>query len=417
MIKRNKIVKLFLNSGCLAFDTVNYYLTDRLNPEDKKSVEKHISECEFCAEAIEGYRKTDIKEPLSKTVEQLNIEIDKNYHSAGKKVLSLNQKIIAYSSLAASILILAGLFLVLKNMKISPDKIVTEKILLKDNKDRQGKDQENYRERVTGFSSDSVAEQIEIIKAIPSKVKEIPITRRLPVEVPFEPVIEATVEPQSVAEIIIAEDDLGAEAVEYQNIEIAETQTEHGIELASPVASKRSADKSRMKYAKKADLQVGQKYEKESTHVILSENNAEPEYQMKLEETDSFKYMEGDHDLEMDFVPFEEKEAGEEEVFIIVEDMPQFIEGDQNAFRKWIQQNLRYPEIAAENGISGRVFVQFVVNTKGKVVDARVIRGVDPALDKEALRVVNSSPKWQPGKQRGKPVKVQFTFPVVFVLQ
>ena len=224
-------------------------------------------------------------------------------------------------------------------------------------------------------------------------------------------------EPQSVAEIIIAEDDLGAEAVEYQNIEIAETQTEHGIELASPVASKRSAGKSRMKYAKKADLQVGQKYEKESTHVILSENNAEPEYQMKLEETDSFKYMEGDHDLEMDFVPFEQKEAGEEEVFIIVEDMPQFMEGDQNAFRKWIQQNLRYPEIAAENGISGRVFVQFAVNTKGKVVDARVIRGVDPALDKEALRVVNSSPKWQPGKQRGKPVKVQFTFPVVFVLQ
>jgi protein TonB len=127
--------------------------------------------------------------------------------------------------------------------------------------------------------------------------------------------------------------------------------------------------------------------------------------------------MDMDQDLNMEFVPFEEEEAAEEEVFIIVEDMPKFQGGDQNAFRKWIQDNLRYPEIAAENGISGKVFVQFAVNSKGQVVDAKVIRGVDPALDKEALRVVTSSPRWEPGKQRGKPVKVQFTFPIVFVLQ
>jgi protein TonB len=127
--------------------------------------------------------------------------------------------------------------------------------------------------------------------------------------------------------------------------------------------------------------------------------------------------MDMDQDLEMEFMPFEEEEAGEEEVFIIVEDMPKFQGGDQNAFRRWIQDNLRYPEIAAENGISGKVFVQFAVNSKGQVVDAKVIRGVDPALDKEALRVVTSSPRWEPGKQRGKPVKVQFTFPIVFVLQ
>ncbi len=143
----------------------------------------------------------------------------------------------------------------------------------------------------------------------------------------------------------------------------------------------------------------------------IVEDDVELDDQLELDD------MEGDQDLVMDFMPFEEEEAGEEEVFIIVEDMPKFQGGDQNAFRTWIQQNLRYPEIAAENGISGRVFVQFAVNSKGQVVDAKVIRGVDPALDKEALRVVNSSPKWQPGKQRGKPVKVQFTFPIVFILQ
>jgi protein TonB len=138
---------------------------------------------------------------------------------------------------------------------------------------------------------------------------------------------------------------------------------------------------------------------------------------VEIEEIE-FESMEADEDMEMELVVFEEEEeVAEEEVFVIVEDMPKFKGGDMNEFRSWVFKNLRYPEIAQENGISGRVFVQFAVNSKGEVVDAVVVRGVDPALDKEALRVIKSSPKWQPGKQRGRPVKVQFTFPVVFVLQ
>ena len=127
---------------------------------------------------------------------------------------------------------------------------------------------------------------------------------------------------------------------------------------------------------------------------------------------------EADQDMEIDIVEFEEEEeVAEEEVFFIVEDMPSFQGKGQEGFRSWIAKNLRYPDIAAENGISGKVYVQFAVNSKGLVVDAVVVRGVDPALDKEASRVVMSSPKWAPGKQRGKAVKVQFTFPINFVLQ
>ena len=138
---------------------------------------------------------------------------------------------------------------------------------------------------------------------------------------------------------------------------------------------------------------------------------------VEIEEIE-FESMEADEDMEMDLVVFEEEEeAAEEEVFVIVEDMPKFKGGDMNSFRTWVAKNLRYPEIAAENGISGRVFVQFAVGSDGKVTDVVVVRGVDPALDKEAVRVIKSSPKWTAGKQRGRPVKVQFTFPVVFVLQ
>ena len=104
--------------------------------------------------------------------------------------------------------------------------------------------------------------------------------------------------------------------------------------------------------------------------------------------------------------------------FVIVEEMPLFNGGDpKTEFYKYINRHVIYPEIAAENGISGRVQVQFVVNSNGIIERAVVTRSVDPALDKEALRVILSSPKWTPGKQRGKAVNVLFTFPINFVLQ
>ncbi len=108
---------------------------------------------------------------------------------------------------------------------------------------------------------------------------------------------------------------------------------------------------------------------------------------------------------------------GESEIFFIVEDMPDFQGGGQDAFRKYIAENLRYPQAAAENGIEGRVFVQFTVMSDGTVENATIVRGIDPTLDREALRVVMSSPRWTPGRQRGQPVNVAFTFPINFVLQ
>jgi len=122
-------------------------------------------------------------------------------------------------------------------------------------------------------------------------------------------------------------------------------------------------------------------------------------------------------DFDMEIEEFGDEEDAEEEVFFIVEDMPEFQGGSQNNFRTYIQENLIYPEIAKENNISGKVFVQLVVNSKGDVIDVKVVRGVDDALDKEAIRVVKSSPKWTPGMQRGRPVNVQFIFPVNFTLQ
>ena len=106
----------------------------------------------------------------------------------------------------------------------------------------------------------------------------------------------------------------------------------------------------------------------------------------------------------------------EEEVFDMVEQAPQF-PGGPAELMAWLGKNIRYPVIAQENGIQGRVICQFVVGSDGSVRDVKVMRGVDPSLDKEAIRVIQSMPKWIPGRQNGKAVSVRYTLPVTFKLQ
>ena len=122
----------------------------------------------------------------------------------------------------------------------------------------------------------------------------------------------------------------------------------------------------------------------------------------------------------MDYIesaPAEETVEEEAIPFQLVEEKPSFKGGDANEFSKWVNSKLVYPEIAKENGVQGRVTLQFTVNPDGTVSNVKVLRGVDPSLDKEAVRVVSSSPKWKPGKQRDRAVKVTYTFPVIFQLR
>lgn len=105
-----------------------------------------------------------------------------------------------------------------------------------------------------------------------------------------------------------------------------------------------------------------------------------------------------------------------EEIFVVVEVQPEF-PGGNTAMMKFLSDNIKYPVIAQENGIQGRVITNFVVERDGSITDVQVVRGVDPSLDKEAVRVIQSMPRWKPGQQRGSAVRVRFTLPVVFRLQ
>lgn len=127
-------------------------------------------------------------------------------------------------------------------------------------------------------------------------------------------------------------------------------------------------------------------------------------------------------DLAVDIIDYAseiyEEDIEEEAIpFAFVEEKPKFMGDDPNAFTKWVSSNLEYPEIAKENAVQGRVLVEFTVNVDGSVSNIKVLRGVDSSLDKEAVRVISQSPKWTPGRQRDKAVKVVYRFPVIFQLK
>ncbi len=109
-------------------------------------------------------------------------------------------------------------------------------------------------------------------------------------------------------------------------------------------------------------------------------------------------------------------ESQDEPAFVYVEQQALFQGGDLENFREWVQKNLVYPPEAKQKGIFGRVTVQFAVNSKGKICDIKILRGVDPVLDKETIRILGTSPDWVPARQGGKNVKQQFVMPVIFAL-
>ncbi len=130
-----------------------------------------------------------------------------------------------------------------------------------------------------------------------------------------------------------------------------------------------------------------------------------------------------DTDVPVDIQEYRKQEVIEVEVeeetipFVAVEQKPSFQGGDANDFSRWVNARLQYPEIAKENGVDGTVYLQFTIGSDGRMQDVKVLRSPDESLAREAVRVVASSPKWEPGRQRDRAVKVSYTFPVVYRLR
>ncbi len=140
--------------------------------------------------------------------------------------------------------------------------------------------------------------------------------------------------------------------------------------------------------------------------------------EIDVEENITFSSEEEEESDEIDYIPItmEEEEPAEAEIYELIEEMPQF-PGGLSALMRYLGRNIKYPEVAYSNGIQGCVMCQFLVNEDGSISDEMIVRGIDPDLDKEALRVISSMPNWVPGKLHGKPVRVRYTLPVMFRLK
>ena len=162
----------------------------------------------------------------------------------------------------------------------------------------------------------------------------------------------------------------------------------------------------------KKDEEVSEDQEMKSQEELASTNTAIGAFTVEGNDEEAGEVLKAKEVIAEPEKPKEE----ETKVFDVVEEMPQF-PGGQAALLEYLSKNIKYPVVAEENGVQGRVIVTFVVERDGSITDVKVVKSVDPSLDKEAARVVKSMPKWQPGKQNGSAVRVKYTVPVTFRLQ
>lgn len=212
-----------------------------------------------------------------------------------------------------------------------------------------------------------------------------------------------------------------------------ELKNEQAVELASLQQKKKEAKVEKKEVIKTEPEKVVEKVKssvKFTAPVIKKDNEVKEEDEIKLDEVEKSNKAIGTFDVEGNdevggevlkakeeiAAPEPPKHEEENKIFEVVEQMPKFPGGDA-ALLSYLSSHTNYPTVAAENGVQGRVVVGFVVERDGSVSDVKILRSVDPSLDKEAMRVVKSMPKWTPGKQNGSAVRVKFQVPVSFKLQ
>ena len=224
--------------------------------------------------------------------------------------------------------------------------------------------------------------------------------------------------------------------LQLQHMVEANRQVENtqAIELSALEQKKKEAKVEKKEQVKVEPEKVVEKVKssvKFTAPVIKKDNEVKEEDEIKLDEVEKSNKavgaftVEGNDEVGGEVLKAKEEIAApeppkqqveENKVFDVVEQMPSF-PGGMGALMSWLSQNIKYPVIAAENGVQGRVIVQFVVEKDGSITDVKVAKSVDPSLDKEAARVVKSMPHWIPGKQNGSAVRVKYTVPVTFKLQ
>lgn len=398
------------SSQCIAQEVLIAYLQGRLTGVEMNRVERHLAVCPMCADELEGLSLLDSPQSMDAMAERVHRAIDEKVGTTPRQI-----GVPFYLKIAAALILLISISALVYHSlsRISQPLEIAEQLSVKEEKKSEHADPTVIPELPTSPVSTAKAETQE--------------------ETVREPKVEKTqnVPPPPPAMVVLTEEDVDEMTVIEDNVDIREEVElfQYGQAADSGIARPQTAEVSTGKeeIIPIAELAAVPPPHKPMPSAGQARSKRRPKQALRQKAAGNIDLDDAEHPLATEdndeamvkIVTFadEEEEAVEEEIFVVVEEMPVFEGGDINAFRNYIEKNIKYPESAADNGIQGKVIVSFIVEPDGKVTNVKVVRGIDPALDKEAVRVIESSPKWQPGKQRGKPVRVNLTFPVVFKLE
>ncbi|MEA3318292.1 MAG: TonB family protein [Bacteroidota bacterium] len=388
MNSNSKIDSLFTASGCLNNRTIQRYLSGELSDIEKSRVAEHISECAFCSDAIEGAQLIE-SEKFSGDIVDINNKISQKLNNKKSLTLKKRKKILhlSYISAAASIIIILSVFFYVDSLPSKKQLAIADKKELNDT--------------VLNKAETISLAKIEKEPPITKQIKEAPksaATKMANENKDINPLQKAN---KVVEKLNIVENDIEIEDDNiYDDIEKEEEQ-----EVVADIHKETKDEKGQ-------DKIITQTYAVTSSEIAAGVPKTSQRSKTRFADVEK-KSNQKSEDISLESFELEE-ESAEQEVFFVVEEMPKFKGKGLDEFKKYIQKNLRYPVSASENGISGKVYVSFVINEKGKVKDVKIVRSVCASLDKEAMRVVKESPKWTPGKQQGKAIKVGFTIPIDF---
>jgi len=364
----NGIKWMFNASGNLTFEAMQAYIEGRLSREQADAFEKHINESEFDREALEGLRLTT-SERASASIAGLNERI------SGRSRQRRKITFWPYYGIAASVVLIAGVIGVLNYLDDRQPETISQALPPEEEKTVEEKGAEK-----TTQSGDEAREE-----------KKVESTYQL------VPVEQEDKKPESVVEVL--EEDIIPETDQQ-----ADVLVDDNVILTEDPGKEEGAGRGTGEGIEEEDLAADYETEEEVSYEIGGIEAAEAS-KKSLETTRKPVAMTA-----------REEPQEEEQIFMVVEEMPVFPGGD-TALASYLYKNIEYPAVALESGIEGKVYVSFMVAKDGKIKNAKVLRGIGYGCDEEALRVIRDMPDWKPGKQRGRPVKVQINLPIVFEME
>lgn len=381
MEKNNEFISLFTPSGCLTEEAMKAYALDDLPDFQKLQLKEHLGSCEFCSVASEGielFIQEKGAEAYTKAIDNLSDRLDIKLSSIPetnpeKKVSRRTSTLMTLVSIAASILMLIGLYFVIQLWMPETQQLAVEK------------------------QAPPVSDSLIFASPPPPPSSET--------NVPYEktPAPREQIKKTITAERTMPNGNLAAE--QSQTLQPAPSVDAIPDQvIKNPAVSAASPGALQNTYSPVQDTVVVSEISISEDKVSNQETASDRLYTVST--TASGKKGKA---IREPAPP----ESPESNVFTIVEEMPVY-PGGEEARLKFLHENISYPLAALENGISGDVYVTFVIDSNGRIKDVRVKKGIGGGCDEEAVRVIKKMPRWIPGRQAGKPVNVQLTMPVRF---